>query len=74
MFDRFSVHAKQALTHARGPSLADALAEYRTHLQRVRGATTAPSITRAIERFLGSDTQIATLSPARAAALYEAET
>ena len=72
--EKLRADLQQALTHARGPSLADALAEYRTHLQRVRGATTAPSITRAIERFLGSDTQIATLSPARAAALYEAET
>ena len=54
--------------------IGGALAEYQDYLQRVRGAATARHITRAIERFLGADTSLGSISPARAAALYEAET
>ena len=60
---------------ARGArSMSDALAEYQDYLLRVRGAVTARNITRAIERFLGEDTSLGAITPARAAALYEAET
>jgi len=60
---------------ARGArSISDALAEYQDYLLRVRGAVTARNITRAIERFLSEDTSLGAITPARAAALYEAET
>ena len=60
---------------ARGDrSVADALSEYQDYLQRVRGAVTAAPITRAIARFLGEVATLGALTPARAAARYEAET
>jgi integrase len=65
---------EQSLLAAGARPLGDALAEYQDFLLHVRGAVTAHNITRAIERFLGPMAAIGAISPARAAALYEAET
>lgn len=65
---------EKALLERGDRPIGGALAEYQDYLQRVRGAATARHITRAIERFLGADTSLGSITPARAAALYEAET
>lgn len=54
--------------------LVEALAEYRDYLQHGRGAVTAHHIARAIERFLGEKSSLGSITPARAAAMYEDET
>ena len=54
--------------------LVEALAEYRDYLQDDRGAVTARHIARAIERFLDEKSNLGSITPARAAAMYEAET
>jgi integrase len=65
---------EQTLVTRGARPLSDALAEYQDFLLHVRGAVTARTITRAIERFLGEHTSLGAITPARAAALYEAET
>lgn len=65
---------EQVLLERGDRSVSDALAEYQDFLLRVRGAATARHITRAIERFLGEKTSLGSITPARAAAMYEAET
>jgi integrase len=57
-----------------GRPLGEALGEYEDYLQHVRGAATARHIARAIGRFLGESGTLGELTPAAAAALYEAET
>jgi integrase len=65
---------ERALMERGDRPVSDALPEYQDYLLRVRGAVTARHITRAIERFLGEKTSLGSISPARAAAMYEAET
>lgn len=63
-----------ALRQRSGRSIAVALGEYEDYLQHTRGAATAPHIARAIARFIGEDGMLGDISPARASAMYEAET
>lgn len=63
-----------ALRQRSGRSLTVALGEYEDYLLHTRGAATAPHIARAIARFLGEDGMLGDISPARASAMYEAET
>lgn len=72
--DKLRVDLEQTLMARGARPISDALAEYRDYLLRVRGAVTAGNIARAIERFLGENTSLGAITPARAAALYEAET
>lgn len=65
---------EQALRQSGVLSLSDALAAYHDYLHRVRGAVTARPICGAIRRFLGDQPSLSAITPARAAALYEAET
>lgn len=64
----------QALATRGDQTIADALAEYQDYLLRVRGATTASHIVRAIGRFLNENTSLGAISAAHAASLYIAET
>jgi len=64
----------RALLSRGGRMIEDVLREYQDYLIRVRGASTAQHITRAIERFLDGNTALGALTPAAAASLYEAET
>lgn len=63
-----------ALRQRSGRSIAVSLGEYEDYLLHTRGAATAPHIARAIARFLGEDGMLGDISPARASAMYEAET
>jgi integrase len=72
--EKLRADLEAALRQRGDRSVADALAEYQEYLQRVRGVRTAPSITRAIERFLGAERSIGSLTPAQATAMYEVET
>lgn len=63
-----------ALRQRSGRSIAVALGEYEDYLLHTRGAATAPHIARAIARFIGEDGMLGDISPARASAMYEAET
>lgn len=65
---------ERALRQRGDRPLVDALAEYQDYLQQVRGAVTAASIVRAIQRFLGGESALGALTAERAAALYAAET
>lgn len=72
--EKLRADLEQTLTARGTRPMSDALAEYQDYLLRVRGAVTARNIARAIERFLGEQTSVGAITPARAAALYEAET
>lgn len=72
--EKLRENLEQALLQRGDRPISDALAEYQDFLNRVRGAATARHIARAIERFLDTKTTLAGITPARAAALYEAET
>ena len=72
--EKMRADLEQVLLERGDRSVSDALAEYQDFLLRVRGAATARHITRAIERFLGERTSLDSITPARAAAMYEAET
>ncbi len=72
--EKLRADLEQALLARGDRPIADALAEYQDYLVRVRGATTARHIARAIERFHGRQTSLGAITPARAAAMYEAET
>lgn len=72
--EKLRTDIEDALRQRSDRPLAEALQGYQDYLQRVRGAVTASHITRAIERFLGERIGLCSITPARAAALYEAET
>ena len=72
--EKMRTDLEQELIQRGDRSIPDALAEYQDYLHRVRGAVTAKNIARAIERFLGEKASLGSISPARAAAIYEAET
>ena len=72
--EKLRADLEQTLTARGTRPMSDALAEYQDYLLRVRGAVTARNIARAIERFLGEQTSVGAITPARAAALYEADT
>jgi integrase len=72
--EKLRADLQQALARRGDRPVSDALCEYQDYLHRVRGAVTAKQITRAIERFLGENTTLASITPTRAAALYDAET
>ena len=72
--ERLRADLEDALRKRGGRLIGDALVEYKDYLLRVRGAVTSEHIVRAIARFLGESTALGALTPARANALYEAET
>ena len=72
--EKLRTDLEKALLERGDRPVSEALAEYRDFLLRVRGAVTARHITRAIERFLGGNRSLGSVTPARAAAMYEAET
>jgi len=72
--EKMRADLEHALLQRGDRSVSDTIAEYQDFLSRVQGATTARHTTRAIERFLGAKTSLGSVTPARAAALYEAET
>lgn len=72
--EKLRTDLEQALLKRGDRPIDDALAEYEDHLRTVRGVVTAPHIARAIARFLDGIPSLGAITPARAAALYEAET
>lgn len=72
--EKLRADLQQALARRGDRPVSDTLREYQDYLHRVRGAVTAKHIARAIERFLGEQTTLASITPNRAAALYDAET
>ena len=72
--EKLRADLEQALARRGDRPVSDALREYQDYLHRVRGAVTAKHIARAIERFLAEQTTLASITPNRAAALYDSET
>lgn len=71
--EKLRADLEQVLVECSDRPIPEVLAEYEDYLRRVRGAVTAAGIARAIERFLGPKS-LGSISAARAAALYDAET
>jgi integrase len=72
--DKLRADLEQALKRRGELPIGEVLKEYEDYLRRARGAKTAPHIARAIARFLDDNTALGAITPASAAALYEAET